>query len=471
MFDVVSFSQYVRLAMKWFVGGLGLTLITLWATGLLSKVVRFCFGDLDEGEMVKFGMLSLCLGMIIGVYWMMRSAKDAIFFELVGKGGLPFAKMMTPFLLGAVLFVYERLVDRFPRKHQLFWVVCGFYSVLFTVLALIWKMNLPMMDNVLVNWIPGRIVGWLLFIGIETLGGIVVGAVFWAFVNSTTKTISAKKGYPLIVAGAQVGNFLGPAINVAYATVLGNANIILLAAGLLMLVPLIMEAYMHIVPAHLHESDDTRQAKPKKPGFFQGITLIASHPFLMGVGVVSTVYEAVSAIIDYQFKVLGSGIYMNSELTTFFSIYAMASALVAVIFSVFGASFFIRRFGVRGCLLGYPMMIGLTVIGLMFNPSLWSYFVAMIVVKAFSYSLNNPVKELLYLPTSKDIKFKAKGFIDGFGGKSFKAIGSSLNALAKENLFQLGSIFSLGIIAVWSVVAVMVGRRYDKLIEDKEIIE
>lgn len=35
-------------------------------------------------------------------------------------------------------------------------------------------------------------------------------------------------------------------------------------------------------------------------------------------------------------------------------------------------------------------------------------FLAMILLKGFSYSLNNPCKEILYQPTNSAVKFKCK---------------------------------------------------------------
>ena len=91
-----------------------------------------------------------------------------------------------------------------------------------------------------------------------------------------------------------------------------------------------------------------------------------------------------------------------------------------------------------------------------------------------SYALNNPVKELMYIPTSKDVKFKVKAVIDGFGGKSAKAIGSMINGACSANpamLVAYGSIASLGIIGVWIMIAIVVGKTYDELVENKQILE
>ena len=47
------------------------------------------------------------------------------------------------------------------------------------------------------------------------------------------------------------------------------------------------------------------------------------------------------------------------------------------------------------------------------------FFALMVVSKGFSYALNSPAREMLYAVTSEQIKFKAKSWIDVFGGASF----------------------------------------------------
>ena len=50
----------------------------------------------------------------------------------------------------------------------------------------------------------------------------------------------------------------------------------------------------------------------------------------------------------------------------------------------------------------------------------------MLLLKGFSYCLNNPCKEILYQPTSSSVKFKAKSWIDIFGQRGSKALGLAL---------------------------------------------
>ena len=83
------------------------------------------------------------------------------------------------------------------------------------------------------------------------------------------------------------------------------------------------------------------------------------------------------------------------------------------------------------------------------------FFVATLVMKALSYALNNPCKEIMYIPTSKDVKFKAKSAIDMFGGRSAKAVGAGVAALATQS-FIIGPVVSFAFIGLWGVSALFV---------------
>lgn len=80
----------------------------------------------------------------------------------------------------------------------------------------------------------------------------------------------------------------------------------------------------------------------------------------------------------------------------------------------------------------------------------------------------------MYIPTSKDAKFKSKAWVDMFGGRFAKATGARITNFYKHNLNDLmiyGSIFSFGLIGVWILAALFVGRKNQQLIKEGEIIE
>jgi AAA family ATP:ADP antiporter len=98
----------------------------------------------------------------------------------------------------------------------------------------------------------------------------------------------------------------------------------------------------------------------------------------------------------------------------------------------------------------------------------------MIIAKGLGYAINNPTKEIMYIPTSKDVKFKSKGWIDMFGSRSAKGAGSTVTNTFKHNIADLmvyGTFISLGLTAIWILAALFVGTKNRQLIRDNKIIE
>jgi hypothetical protein len=95
------------------------------------------------------------------------------------------------------------------------------------------------------------------------------------------------------------------------------------------------------------------------------------------------------------------------------------------------------------------------------------------ILKALVYSLNDPVVELLYLPTSEPIKFKAKAWIDVVGARSAKAIGSLLTIYSHGDIRQLRRISEIPLLII-AVILIMIvwitGKEFDHLIKKGEVI-
>jgi AAA family ATP:ADP antiporter len=178
--------------------------------------------------------------------------------------------------------------------------------------------------------------------------------------------------------------------------------------------------------------------------------------------------------MDYQMKIVAKETYHSVEkVTAFLGLFGQSANFLALVFAFIGTSFFIRRFGLKVCLVMFPITVAGVIGYVWFSPSLWALFGAMVAIKGLSYALNNPCKEIMYIPTSKDVKFKAKGWIDAFGGRSSKALGSGVNAIFTNmaSLMFYGSLVSLGIVGIWIIAALYVGRTNEKLVQDGVILQ
>lgn len=432
---------------------------------MFSRLTRALWGELSGEELKRFGMLSLTFLFIIGTYWLMRPLKDALFMKIVGKLWIPYAKIASLVFIVPLILFYSKLVDLFA-KHKLFYVITLFYSVFFLILAYALQHPTIGLANTVAS--PYRALGWTIYLGIESFGSLVV-ALFWSFVASTTDTASAKRGYGLIIAGAQIGSIAGPTL-ATFAELIGLPQLAAIVALGIAIVPLMIFFFVRMYPSAAVE----KVSEKKSTGPIEGLRLLLSKPYLLGILGVATLYEIIGTILDYQMKFAADEVYHSPEKVTWFlGLFGQSANALALVFALIGTSFFIRRFGLTFCLVAFPVTIACVVTYVWFNPSLWTLFGAMVAIKGLSYALNNPCKEIMYIPTSKDVKFKAKGWIDVFGGRSAKAAGSGINAFFTEmvDLMFYGSIISLGVIGFWILIAFYVGRTNARLTEEGTIIQ
>ena len=457
---------------------------------MLPRPLRALWGDLSNEEIKKFGILAGTLFLIIGAYWLLRVMKNPSFDLLVGYEYQPIAKFASVFTVVLVVLIYSKLVDWFSAV-SLFWILGLIYGLGFIFIG--YFINNPDLVTVsptsilapLFAWIPGRGFGWFTYLFLESFGSIFV-ALFWSFVASRTSTESAKRGYGMIMSTTQLGVILGPLTVSYFAKSWGLPVLWAIGGTLVCLVPFIITFYTKVIP---HDVVATPQsgAPKKKTGMFEGLKLLFSRSYLAGLFVVVAVYEVISTIVEFQMNMLIKKAYPASAdggamFATLDAYNGTCVGVLSLFFALFGASFFMRRFGLKFCLVSFPVMIAITLLAVFAGYSLgadstqlmWLSFGAVIIIKGLNYALNVPSKEVLYIPTSKDVKFKAKGWIDAFGNRTTKLLGAAVTNPLKgsiNTLLSFGTLASLAIIACWIPVAIFVGNKFEKLQKDNQIIE
>jgi AAA family ATP:ADP antiporter len=426
---------------------------------------------LQSDEQKKFFLLALTFLFLIGVYWLLRSVKDSILASTVGISYQPIAKMASLCFLVPLILMYSKLVDM-VQKHLLFYFIGGFYALFFLLIGYLLTIPGIGLDNTVED--PSRLIGWASYLGIESFGSLMV-ALFWSFVASSTSPESAKIGYPKIIFGAQFGSVGGPFL-VTQAQTFGISGLMYISFTWILLMIILIAIYVRVLPAHLTGLEDNSEpsGSKKNTGMLEGIRLLFKYKYIAGIFCVATFYEIVGTILDFQMKVLAKQVYTTPEsFAIFMAKFGIGCNLVTMGISLIGTSFIMKKWGLTFCIVSFPITIGCVVTFVYFSPSKEVFFAAMIIIKCFTYALNNPAKEILYIPTSKDIKFKTKGWIDMFGSRSMKAAGSLVNNTFKEStqtLLTYGTIMSLGVVFFWIFIAAYVGKTFEQLTKENKIL-
>src|SRR5262249_2792367 len=138
---------------------------------------------------------------------------------------------------------------------------------------------------------------------------------------------------------------------------------------------------------------------------------------------------------------------------------------ISAVLQAFVVSRVIKWLGVGGALVILPIVSCGAYTILAFLPVLGIVRGAKITENSLDYSLNNTARQSLFLPTAREVKYKAKQAVDTF----FVRLGDVLSAglvFAGTTWFALKpagfAIVNVGFTLVWIVIALAIGREFRK---------
>lgn len=457
---------------------------------MLHRAIHFFYPDIKKDEILKFSLLGLILFLILGSYWALLILKEFMIYKVAfptqlgwsvgyGREMIPWIKTCSPCIIIIAIGIYTRLIDIF-EKHKLFYIFCFSFASFFSIITIILIIN-DIHGPQYIGALPLACTGIASYLLSECFGSLLT-VLFWSFTISSTKTEEAKRCFPFIITIAQLGPIIGSSLLLI--PNLPEWPIYICCIMAMLTVAYIVRMLMIKIPAH-HLVSDNREKK-HAPDFFAGIRLLITQPYLFGVFIVSTFYEIAKTIVDYQMTSQADIIGINFK--WFMSFFGMSVNTLSFFIALLGSSYIIKKYSLQLCLLIYPIAFSLSLTFLYCyyktNPSpenlLWATFFAMIITTATGYAINKPTKEIMYIPTSKDAQFKVKGITDTIGSRTTKAtgmqIGRYLNvagqpAASIKNLMNYGTVICFGIIGIWFIAALYVGKKNKQLHRDKKIIE
>jgi len=152
----------------------------------------------------------------------------------------------------------------------------------------------------------------------------------------------------------------------------------------------------------------------------------------------------------------------------FFGSYQFWVNVVAFALQSFVAARLVKQQGLRGVLLALPLIAlgGYTVIaaGVSFAVVRWIKTAE----NATDYSIMNTARQLLWLPTSREEKYKAKQAIDTFFVRSGDLLSAAIVFLGTSVLrlsIARFALVNIAMILMWIGVALLVLRRHQTLVQ------
>ena len=326
---------------------------------------------------------------------------------------------------------------------------------------------------------PWRISGWIWYVFVESYGSIFI-ALFWAFVIDICDQNSAKRGFAFMVMIGQLGAIAFPQIiNKWLPKYLGTSSWISVAtcAPLVLGIIFIVYYFVKSTPKELLKGYVVKDVSEKQhePGFLEGLKLLVTHKYLLGIFGALAFFELISTFIDFNFKTMVfATLHSEAERSFYLTDYASTVNALTFLFLLFGINNIQRWLGIRTALALVPIILGCFMLLFFFSSTLSALFYLALGAKAVNYALNGPSLKQLYIPTTEDVRYKSQAWIETFGSRSAKAGASVLNltkgAFAANSYIMMLTILSLGIAASWFFVALLLADTYNKAIKKGEMV-
>ncbi|MGC2310510.1 MAG: Npt1/Npt2 family nucleotide transporter [Candidatus Babeliaceae bacterium] len=462
----------------------------------LASVLRF-FLDVERDERLKVLLLAIAFFLIIGGYTIMKELKDAVFINTVGFEYIKYAKMIAMFVLIPAILIYSKLVD-ILRRYQLLCLYILFYGIVGLICAYLLGHSVIGLSNTDIS--PYRIFGWFFYFFIEGYTPFVI-SVFWAFANSITSPEAAKNNYTTIVVGSKLGGMLMASlawfmlnhkIGVGlFSDIAMHQFLLAVSSGMVLLTTLAIYILMTKVPGqYLHGYEAAYQFEKKrsheevseKKGLLatlqsmtSGLLMLVKYPYVMGIFGMIFFWEVINTVFGYQRLGVGQAATSTmSEFSGFLFEQAFFVHLAGLLIVFFGTRTLINVLGERLSLMLVPVSTGVLMIYYLLSNSVTAVVIVYVLIRAVNYAFSWPLRESLYIITTKDTKFKSKSWIDAFGAKLARGFGSCYNyfadTLSQVMVLSAHTVFFTSIIGLWLVVAHLLGRRFEKAVKRNEVI-
>jgi len=170
--------------------------------------------------------------------------------------------------------------------------------------------------------------------------------------------------------------------------------------------------------------------------------------------------DAASAVASEQLSFVEQ--YIGTFYSRFFSIVGLAGLLI----QLFLVSRVLKYFGVRVALVILPIVAMASYTSVAIVPALAVIRFWKVNENATDYSLNSTVRNILFLPTTREEKYKAKVAIDSIFVRAGDVLSAILVFLG-VTYFSFGisqfALVNLGLVVVWLALAFRTGQEYQQL--------
>ena len=325
------------------------------------------------------------------------------------------------------------------------------------------------------------VIGIVFFLWIGVFNLMVI-AQFWSFANDLYTPEQGKRLFAIVGFGGSVGAAFGSVIARQLASRVGALPMMIVAA--------IMLGVCMVLSNIVHKRDRRERtatasghdaAEQSIGGRGNGFRLVLSERYLLCIGLITLLGNVVNSGGNYmrdatvaaaaQAEAVGSALTEQQIIINYMAGMDFWQNILAMTIQFFVVSRIFKYLGIGGALFVLPLIAlgSYSVFALL--PILGVIRVAKVTENATDYSVQNTVRRALFLPTSREAKYKALAAVETF----FWRAGDMVSAMATFVLIQWlqlavrgYALFNIAVIVFWLALAAFLAREYRRRTAEQE---
>jgi ATP:ADP antiporter, AAA family len=428
------------------------------------------FSEVHPGEGGRAVLMLVNVFLILVSYYVIKTVREPLilgtevpgFLQALGIRGAAevktFAAAGQAFVLMAFVPAYGWFASRVDRMRLIVGVTLFFVANILAFAGAV-HADLPFVG-----------VAFYVWVGFFSLSII---AQFWSYANDIYTRDAGNRLFPVIGIGATAGSPVGAWVAERLFHAHVSPHLMLYLAAFLLLCTLALYVIVNRRSLGPAAAAGGAPAVETPLGKRNAFALVLGNRYILLVAVLLILLNVVNTVGEYilshlvleQASALAEtdpAFDRNAYIGAYYGSYFLWVNVIAVLLQAFVASRLVKRFGLAGVLFALPVIAlgayGFVALGATLAIVRW----AKTAENSTDYSVMNTAKQLLWLPTTREEKYKAKQAVDSF----FVRLGDLAAALvvfagtAWVTLDATGfAVVNLALIAVWLGLAWVLVRR------------
>lgn len=410
------------------------------------------FMNVQKGERLVTLLLFAWQFLFICTYYVLRPIRRGLFLDGLGNDWMPLVYIGTALVTGIVVWLYSKF-SHYPRK-----ILIGSVYGFFCANLLIWW-QVFQRESVIASG-----VFWV-WLDVFSIMGVTL---FWMYANDVFNSDRAKRLFGILAAGGGLGAVLGASLTAGLVNILGSANMLLVAAGLIactLAIFIFLEQKCQGLSADRKATSEMKTADMSKLG---GVfKTIFSNKLLLLLTFLVTFERVTPDLVQFLYndvlKNMASG---SNAIAALDANLERWRAIVEFFVEMFLVSAVLKKFGSSFALTSNATVIftGLVSYALIPNP--------LILIAVFHldegcrHAWFKAAKELMYTVTPREILYSVKPVIEMFFYRFARGLAGILIFLV-VTVFHFGSagVLATGVTvaAAWFYCATKLSKEYKRL--------